>query len=405
LVSNPDVLTPTAYLSPEIFEYEEKTLVRIHIPPSSEVHTYKKIVYDRVDDADVKVTATGAIAQMYIRKQNIYTEKKIYPYVQENDLRLDLLPRLKQMAANRSNGSHLWQSMSNMEMLQSARLISDDKVTGEKGFNLAAIMLLGKDDVILDICPAYRTDALVRKANEDRHDDRLIVQTNLIESYDQLVGFAAKHLLDKFYLEEDARISLSGAISREMLVNTLMHREFTAAHYAKFVIERNRMYTENVNRAVTGEAITPDNFSPNPKNPIIAAFFRTIGLAEELGSGVRNLYRYVRRYSGKEPQLIDGDVFKIIVPLDDDYSFEAEDKAQIKAQIKRSGCALFEQEILTFFIANSQTTQLEIANATGKSRRTVQDAIFSLKEKGYLAREGSRKNGHWIVTSSEGEHK
>ena len=29
-----------------------------------------------VDDADVKVTATGTIAQMYIRKQNIFTEKK-----------------------------------------------------------------------------------------------------------------------------------------------------------------------------------------------------------------------------------------------------------------------------------------------------------------------------------------
>ena len=35
-----------------------------------------KVIYDRVDDADVKVTATGAIAQMYIRKQNIFTEKK-----------------------------------------------------------------------------------------------------------------------------------------------------------------------------------------------------------------------------------------------------------------------------------------------------------------------------------------
>ena len=36
------------------------------------------MIYDRVGDADVKVTATGRIAALYIRKQNIFTEKKIY---------------------------------------------------------------------------------------------------------------------------------------------------------------------------------------------------------------------------------------------------------------------------------------------------------------------------------------
>jgi hypothetical protein len=40
----------------------------------------KKVIYDRVDDADVKVTATGQIAQMYIRKQRIFTEKKVYRF-------------------------------------------------------------------------------------------------------------------------------------------------------------------------------------------------------------------------------------------------------------------------------------------------------------------------------------
>ena len=56
--------------------------------------------------------------------------------------------------------------------------------TGEKCFNLAAVLLLGKDDVIGSICPAYKTDALVRKVNFDRYDDREIIQTNLVESYD-----------------------------------------------------------------------------------------------------------------------------------------------------------------------------------------------------------------------------
>lgn len=76
--------------------------------------------------------------------------------------------------------------MDNMDLLKSAGLYSKDRVTGERGFNLAAVMLLGKDNVIKDVCPAYETDALVLRVNVDRYDDREIVQTNLIESYGSL---------------------------------------------------------------------------------------------------------------------------------------------------------------------------------------------------------------------------
>lgn len=68
IISNPNMFTPTIYLSPEIIKYEEKTIIHIHIPISAEVHSFKKEVYDRVDDADVKVTATAQLAMMYIRK-------------------------------------------------------------------------------------------------------------------------------------------------------------------------------------------------------------------------------------------------------------------------------------------------------------------------------------------------
>ena len=136
-----------------------------------------------MNDADVKVTATAQIAQMYIRKQEIYTEKKIFPYVGMEDLRLDLLPRLRIMAANNSGQEHPWSSMSDEELLKSTRLHGMDRVTGVSGFNLAAVMLLGKDDVIADVAPAYVTDALLRKIDVDRYDDREIIKTNNLHAF------------------------------------------------------------------------------------------------------------------------------------------------------------------------------------------------------------------------------
>lgn len=88
------------------------------------------------------------------------------------------------MIKNYNNGSqHPWSGLSNEELLKSSRLYGTDRITGERGYNLAAIMLLGKDDVILEVALAYLTDALLRRVDVDRYDDREIVQTNLIESY------------------------------------------------------------------------------------------------------------------------------------------------------------------------------------------------------------------------------
>jgi ATP-dependent DNA helicase RecG len=377
-------------------------VIHIHVPPSSEVHTYKKIKYDRIGDADVKVTATGQIAQMYIRKQKIFTEKKVYPHLRGEHLRLDMLPRIRKMALLRDD-RHPWKNMTDSELLQSSGLIGEDAETGKRGYNLAAAMLLGRDDVILSVSPVYRTDALLRKVNVDRYDDRLMVQTNLIDSYDLLMGFAEKHLWDKFHLEDDVRVSLRNKIAREMLVNTLIHREFTSTYIAKFIIEKDRMFIENGNRAMTGEAITLENFEPNPKNPAIAAFFRNIGLADELGSGVRNLYKYGRRYSGQNPQLIDGDVFRIVVPLDENYSFDAEtrktkNKAQTKPEKKQ---ALIQALILEHLRENPHMTQNNIIEAAGYTRSAVQKAFAMLQEKGLLKREGSKMNGRWVVKASD----
>ena len=81
---------------------------------------------------------------------------------------------------------------------------------------------------------------------------------------------------DKFFLEGAVNKSLRNTIVREMVSNTLMHREFTSSYTAKFVIEKDRMYVENANRATKEGFITVDNLELNPKNPIIAAFLEIL---------------------------------------------------------------------------------------------------------------------------------
>ena len=395
VISNPMMFSPTIYLVPEIIQYEGKTIIHVHVPISAEVHSFKKEIYDRVDDSDVKVTATSQLAFMYIRKQNIFTEKRIFPYVSIDDLRLDLLPRIRKMATNNIEGTHGWESMTDEELLRSAGLYGTDRATGEKGYNLAAVMLLGKDDVIRDICPAYETDALVRKINVDRYDDREIVRTNLIESYDQLMDFARKHLPDKFFLEGTERKNLRNIITREMIGNTLIHREFTSSYTAKFVIEKKRMYIENASRSAGDGVITPENMEPNPKNPIIASFFRNIGWSDRLGSGVRNLFKYSKYYSGQVPEFIEGDVFRIIVPLDEEYSF---DTVESKGKNDSNTFGKSPEDILLSLIYKKPDIKTkEISETLHWTPNQVKYCIKKLKDEKKIKREGSNRDGYWMI--------
>ncbi|MDQ6955446.1 MAG: putative DNA binding domain-containing protein [Mariprofundaceae bacterium] len=314
-LNNLQKISPPFYLSIEAVTYEGKSVLHVAVPESSQAHRCNGKIFDRNEDGDFNITDnTGLVAALYQRKQSSYAENKIYPYVKLEHLRRDWIAKARKMAINQ-RPNHPWATLDDLELLKSAQLYQQDFSTGKEGFTLAAILLLGHDDVILSVLSHHRTDAILRRENLDRYDDRDDIRTNLLESYERLTAFIAKHLPDLFYLEGDQRISLRDHIFREVVANMLIHRDFLNVIPAKLVIEQQRVLTENSNKPHGHGLIDVASFSPFPKNPVIARFFKEIGWADELGSGVRNLFKYSVAYGGKEPQLMEGDVFKTIVTL------------------------------------------------------------------------------------------
>lgn len=313
--NDPQQLNPTFYLAPQHIAVDGKNIVYLKIPESSQVHKTGGRIFDRNEDGDFDITGNHELVKnLYQRKSNIFTENTIYPYLQITDLRDDLINKVRIMAGN-SRPNHPWQSMNNEELLKSARLYQTNFKTNESGYTLAAALIFGKDEVIQSILPAYKTDALVRIKDTDRYDDRDEVRTNLIESYDRLMQFIRKHLPDPFYLEGDQRISLRDIIFREAIINTLIHREFTNAYPARLIIDNEKVTIDNWNLPVKHGLIAPKHFYTHPKNPNILQVFKEIRYADELGSGVRNIFKYSKTYSGgMQSEIREMDVFKIIIP-------------------------------------------------------------------------------------------
>ena len=356
LCNNSQKIFPTVHLDIKEYICEEKHILYIYVHESSDVHKTANKIFDRNEDGDYDITNnTTLISNLYIRKRSTYIENKIYPFATIDDLRIDLIEKSRKMAVNITS-NHPWAKMSNEEMLRSAGLYERNLETGKEGLNLACLLLFGKDEIITSALSYYKTDAILKVKDTDRYDDRDDIRTNLLESYDKLTDFIKKHLNDKFYIEDDQRVNVRDIIARELCANLLIHREYSNPYPAKLIITKDSIITENANKPRTIGYINLNNYSPYPKNPKIASFFKEIGLADELGSGIKKIAKYSKIYSGGgNPSFKDDEIFVAKVPL-----FHKNNNLEIISNNEL-------KELILNFIKDS---------SNGRTRKEINDYIY-----------------------------
>jgi ATP-dependent DNA helicase RecG len=292
--------------------------------------------------------------------------------------------------------------MGDDEILKSAGLYRNDPELGKTGYTFAAVLLFGREELIRACTPNYVTDAICRRENLDRYDDRLMIRSNLIDAYDELIAFIGKHTLDRFFLIDDQSVSVRSWIARELVSNILVHREYTSAYPAKMIIERDRIVTENWCLPKSPGRIDPDNFTPYPKNPLLASFFINIGRADILGSGVRNLYKYTKIYSGGEPELVEGDVFRTIVPIalsDTEMSDKMADNGEMADKVSDNGKMSDKvsdknsrEALLLYLRGNGEVTAAEAAKILNRSVQTARRVLSGLVSEGAVVASGANRN-------------
>ncbi|MDE7404050.1 MAG: AAA family ATPase [Lachnospiraceae bacterium] len=150
------------------------------------------------------------------------------------------------------------------------------------------------------------------------------------------------------------------------------------------VIEKDRIFAENSNRTHGYGNLNLNTFEPFPKNPAISKVFREIGLADELGSGMRNTYKFTKLYSGGIPQFVEGDVFKTVIPLNETATMKSGPKVsdQVSDQV---GSNAVTEKILEF--CKTERTKKEISEYIGYKNLTYMTRTFlkPLLESGKLA--------------------
>lgn len=189
---------------------------------------------------------------------------------------------------------------------------------------------------------------------------------------------------------------------------------------ARLIIERDRLFADNANRAAAHGIITPENVRPVSKNPIIAAFFKEIGRADELGSGTRNLYHYTRLYSGTDPIIDEEDAFSVTVPLNDSYSPEVGKGTQgndiTSANIGNGTVSgplngplngllngPLKDKVMNLIAEIPGVNRKDLVCRTGVSERTMTRNLSELERIGKIERRGSKKTGGYFLVEGSGE--
>ncbi len=332
---------------------------------------------------------------MYNGKRNFYTENTIYPKLGLKDFNVNLFPKVKRLIHSH-NPNHPWLKLDNKKLLEIAGLWRKDYYLNEQGYTLASVLLFGKDHVIQSILPHYKIDALVRVNNLQRYDDRLYIQTNLIDTYDLLIDFVNKHLPDTFYIEGNQRLNLRNIIFREIVSNIIIHREYTNAFPCSFIIEKNKVITENGNNPRGQGPIITSNFTPFPKNPILAKFFIQLGRVDELGSGLLNITRYLKHYvRNGNPLFLEGPNFYTEIPIP---TLNIEGLNEGFNEGLNEGINEGLKSLIKTITNNPGLKHLELSqHLENRPIKTIERQISTLIKKDIIERKGSRLDGGYFI--------
>lgn len=197
---------------------------------------------------------------------------------------------------------------------------------------------------------------------------------------------------------------------REMISNAVCHRSYLSPGKIQVALFDDRL--EVTSPGMLDSEITIEKMKSGLskiRNRGIAAAFSYMNIIEAWGSGIPKIFREAKEYGLREPELIDmgsdlrinlyrkkavTDQNGVIDPRKRDTETDTNDT---KADTNDTKMDPNEEAVLTILQRNPKTTQKELYMKLGVSISTVKRLTDTLQKKGRLYREGSRRNGYWII--------
>ena len=181
---------------------------------------------------------------------------------------------------------------------------------------------------------------------------------------------------------------------REIVINALVHNDWSSEYPPKFEIFSNRLEVSSFG-GIQNEFTEEEFFEgySAPKNPELMRVFKDLNLVEHLGTGIRKI---LKKYD-KSIYHIFSHFIRVSVKYNQNkFNYTKNEKVDKIIRLTR-----MQEDIVRLLLDNPSLTQIELARMLGVSERTIRYNMKELIEKGYLERKESSKSGVWKIIIKE----
>jgi ATP-dependent DNA helicase RecG len=206
----------------------------------------------------------------------------------------------------------------------------------------------------------------------------------LFDQFEAAYDFIINSLEKSFSIEgkrRKERYDIPVVAVREILVNAIVHRNYSIAGPTKVAVFDNRI-----------EIFSPGTF-PGPldthnltagityiRNPVIAKVFREAGYIEKLGTGFLTVFRSYQEFGLKSPLIIEGDNFiKCVLPREKNSDEPSSDQ----------------ENILRLFLSAESISVSDVVEQLGMARATAGRRLSELLKAHKISRIGKGRGSKY----------
>jgi len=370
----------------ELFEKLKRVLV-IEVPsrPAGKVFKFEDVPLMRVGE-ELKAMSDEVYLKI-LNEQDSDFSKEICSKLNISDLDLKAIEILKEKYSVKQNNPQ-FKTLSDEQVLSDLELLVNDKLTN------AALILLGKEEVIKKLLPQASIMLEYRSLeNQIPFENRLVYIQPFFKLIDIL--WTTINLRNgSFPIQDGAYIFnipyFNEEVIRESLNNAITHRDYRRT--SEIVIKQFPQRLDIINAGGFPVGVTLDNLliTPStPRNRLLADVLQKTGLVERSGQGVDKIFYNTLSEGKSEPDYSKSDYFQVTLKL--------------SAVIKDRAFALFLDSIQKELPEHKKLSVLEIITLNKIKKRSPKkgldlEQINKLLDKKLIERRGKTNAVFYILS-------
>lgn len=204
--------------------------------------------------------------------------------------------------------------------------------------------------------------------------------------------------------EADRFFNYPYAAIEEALSNAVYHRAYDVREPIEVRVEHDRIEIVSFpgpDRSVTQEGLKNYRVSNRRyRNRRIGDFLKELHLTEGRNTGFKKILNALEANGSPKPEFETDDDHSYFISrlfVHEGFLKEETKRSQKGAEKEPKKGAERKRDILNQLEENSIMTQTGLMEVLGLTRKQIQKAIKELQEEGLLVREGSNRNGRWVV--------